>query len=100
MTWNNQKIYQLAIMEQAESALNSHNIKGLYSDRACDGAGHHEHHSDVGQYVALNAVAALAIEWRGEAGNVRLSGSQDECCGGTQSATDFFSGQSALPDTR
>ncbi len=100
MTWNNQEIYQRAILEQAESALNSNNIKGLYADRASDGAGHHEHHLDVGQYVAINAVAALAIEWRGEASDVRFDCSQDECCGGTQSAQDFFSGQSALPDPR
>ncbi len=99
MTWNNQNIYQLAILEQAESAPNSHSIKGFYPDRACDGAGHHEHHIDVGQYLAINAVAALAIEWRGEAGDVRLSCSQDECCRGTKSAENFFSGQSALPDT-
>ena len=100
MTWNNQKIYQVERLEQAESAPNSHSIKGLHPDRACDGAGHHEHHIDVGQYVAINAVAELAIEWRGQADDVRLSGGQDECCGGTKSAENFFSGQSALPDTR
>ena len=99
MTWKSQQIYQLAILEQAESALNSNNIKGLYPHRACDGAGYHEHHTDVGQYVAINAVAPLAIEWRGEAGNVRLSGSQDECGSGTKSTKNFFSGQSALPHT-
>ncbi len=100
MTRYDQNIYQVAIREQAESVLHSNSIKGLYPDGTCDGAGNHEYHSAVRQYVAINTVAALAIEWSGEASDVRLSGSQDECCGGTQSAQDFLSGQSALPDTR